>query len=158
MPIHTMDKRPLDEIDERLLLLLERNARESTTNLAKKVGLSRPAVHERIRRLEREGVVRGYTALLAAAAAPRQMAAHVLVSLEPRFHERIVETLSALPEVRRLTTVSGEYDLVAEVAVRDPAELDRLLTRIGKIPGIARTVTLVVLTSWVDRGRKIASE
>jgi DNA-binding Lrp family transcriptional regulator len=146
-----MERRALDDIDERLVALLVRNARESTTNLAKRVGLSRPAVHERIRRLERAGVLRGYTALVAGDAAPSGIRAQVLVSLEPRHQERILDSLSGLAEVRRLATVSGEYDVVAEVAVRDPGELDRLLTRIGRIPGIIRTVTLVTLTTSVDR-------
>ena len=52
-----------------------------------------------------------------------------------------------------MTGSSGEYDLVAEVAAQDSGELDRMLTRIGKIPGIARTVTLVVLTASLDRER-----
>jgi DNA-binding Lrp family transcriptional regulator len=148
-----MAVKPLDEIDERLLALLVRNARESTTNLAKRVGLSRPAVHDRIRRLERDRFIHGYTAITAREASRTTLRAQVLVALEPRYQERIAEAMAGLAEVRRLMTVSGEYDLVAEVAVQDSGELDRLLTRIGKIPGIARTVTLVVLTTSLDRER-----
>lgn len=148
-----MASRHLDEIDERLLALLVRNARESTTNLAKRVGLSRPAVHDRIRRLERDGFIHGYTTIVARDASRPMLRAQVLISLEPRYQERIVEAMSGLTEVRRLMTVSGEYDLVAEVAAQDSGELDRMLTRIGKIPGIARTVTLVVLTASLDRER-----
>lgn len=152
-----MASRHLDEIDERLLALLVRNARESTTNLAKRVGLSRPAVHDRIRRLERDGFIHGYTAIVAREAARPMLRAQVLISLEPRYQERIVEAMSGLADVRRLMTVSGEYDLVAEVAAQDSGELDRMLTRIGKIPGIARTVTLVVLTASLDRERPPAA-
>lgn len=144
---------PLDAIDEQLLTLLTRNARESTTNLAKKVGLSRPAVHERIRRLERDGVIRGYTALCAPAAVNAGLRAQVLIYLDARQQERVLEALSGYPEVRRLMTVSGEYDLVAELAARDPAELDRLLVKIGKVPGINKTITLLMLASRVDRDR-----
>jgi len=148
-----MTRRPLDAIDERLLALMSRNARESTTNLAKRVGLSRPAVHDRIRRLERDGFIHGYTAITSFPPSRSTLRAQVLVALEPRYQERILEAMAGLGEVRRVMTVSGEYDLVAEVAVQDSGELDRLLTRIGKIPGIARTVTLVVLTASLDRDR-----
>lgn len=143
--------RPLDEIDEQLIALLTRNGRESATTLAKKVGLSRPAVHARIRRLEVEGVIQGYTALCRAPGAGSGLRAEVLISLDPKFQDRILDALSAYPEVRRLATVSGEYDLIAELAVRDPGELDRLLTRIGKVPGITDTITLVLLATRVDR-------
>lgn len=148
-----MTRRPLDAVDERLLALMSRNARESTTNLAKRVGLSRPAVHDRIRRLERDGFIHGYTTITSSPPSRSTLRAQVLVALEPRFQERILEAMAGLGEVRRLMTVSGEYDLVAEVAVQDSGELDRLLTRIGKIPGIARTVTLVILTASLDRDR-----
>jgi DNA-binding Lrp family transcriptional regulator len=148
-----MAARHLDEIDERLLALLVRNARESTTNLAKRVGLSRPAVHDRILRLERDGFIHGYSAITPREASRSTLRAQVLIALEPRHQERILEAMTGLGEVRRLMTVSGEYDLVAEVAVQDSGELDRLLTRIGRIPGIARTVTLVVLTASLDRDR-----
>jgi DNA-binding Lrp family transcriptional regulator len=141
----------LDTIDEQLLALLTRNARESTTNLAKKVGLSRPAVHERIRRLERDGVIRGYTTLCAPGTVTSGLRAQVLIYLDPRQQERVLETLSGYPEVRRLMTVSGEYDLVAELAARDPAELDRLLVKIGKVPGVSKTITLLMLATRVDR-------
>ena len=144
-------ERPLDAIDEQLIALLTRNARESTTTLAKKVGLSRPAVHARIRRLEVDGVIQGYTALCRRPAGVAQLRAEVLISLDPKLQDRILDALSAYPEVRRLATVSGEYDLLAELAVRDTGELDRLLTRIGKVPGISDTITLVILATRVDR-------
>lgn len=143
--------RRLDDIDEQLVTLLTRNARESTTNLAKRVGLSRPAVHERIRRLEQDGFIQGYTTICARPGPSQGLRAEVLVSLDPKHQDRIVDTLSGYPEVRRLMVVSGEYDLVAELSVRDPAELDRMLGRIGKVPGVSKTITLLVLSLRLDR-------
>jgi DNA-binding Lrp family transcriptional regulator len=141
----------LDEIDSQLLTLLARNARESTTNLAKKVGLSRPAVHARIRRLEARGVIRGYTTIADRPDPHSGLRAQVLIALDPKHQDRVLDALAAYPEVRRLMSVSGEYDLVAEIEARNPAELDRWLVRIGKVPGVHKTVTLLVLATRVER-------
>jgi DNA-binding Lrp family transcriptional regulator len=145
-----MTTRQLDEIDLQLIALLKSNARESTSNLAKRVGLSRPAVHERVKRLERDQIIRGFT-ILTAQPSRETLRAHVLIHLDPKVQDRIEETLSRYPQIRQLTIVSGEYDLVCELAVRDAAELDSTLGKMGKIPGVEKTITLVILATPVAR-------
>lgn len=141
----------LDDTDERLISLLTRNARTPVATLAREVGLSRPAVHERLQRLERDGVIQGYT-VIAPVAGRRGLRVHVLVCLEPKVQDRVIDILSGIPALKRLFTVSGEYDLVLELAIEDAEELDRLLTKIGKVQGVTKTITLVNLSKRVDRG------
>lgn len=146
-----MTKRRLDAIDEQLLRALSDEARLPAAVLARRLGLSRSAVQERLKRLERDGVITGYTVRLAEPAAPQAFAAIVMVTLDPKLHDRAVEALRNLREVRRCLTVSGVYDLVVEIAAASPEALDEVLTRIGKLPGIARTTSSVVLSTKFDR-------
>jgi DNA-binding Lrp family transcriptional regulator len=147
-----MAKRVLDAVDERLISLLTHNARLPTAALARQLGLSRSAVQERLKRLERDGVVLGYTLVLADQSPPAAFAAHVMIRLEPKLHDRAIGALRGLPEVKSCRTVSGEWDLVAEVEAQSGVLLDDVLTRIGKLPGIARTTSAIVLTTKFDRG------
>jgi DNA-binding Lrp family transcriptional regulator len=145
-----MAKRALDDIDQRLLALLRANARLPAVTLARQLGLSRSAVQERMRRLERDGAIQGYTLVLGAAP-PDAVAAHVMIDLDPKLHDRAVAALRGMPEVRSCHTVSGAHDLVAHVAAANATELDEVLTRIGKLPGVARTTSSVLLATKWDR-------
>jgi DNA-binding Lrp family transcriptional regulator len=146
-----MANRSLDTTDEQLLSLLQANARLPAAALARRLGLSRSAVQERLKRLERDGVILGYSVLLAKPARPSPFAAHVMVTLEPKLHDRAITALRGMPDVRACHTVSGEYDLVIEVTAPSAEALDDILTRIGKLPGIARTTSSIVLSTKFDR-------
>ena len=145
-----MAERRLDQIDERLIALLRANARTPAALLSRQLGLSRSAVQDRMRRLERDGVLRGYTALLGEVPASPFLA-QVLVQLDPKLHDRAVSALRGMPEVLRCCTVSGEPDLVIEVTAPSADALDDVLTRIGKLYGVARTTSHVVLSTKWDR-------
>ena len=137
--------------DRRLLALLKANARESTASLARKLGLSRTTVQERIRRLERAGVIAGYTVRIADHTTRNVLAAQVLLCVDAKHSERVVAELRAMPHCTALRAVSGVFDYVATVEADTTAELDRWLDRIGQLPGIERTQTLVVLSTKFER-------
>jgi DNA-binding Lrp family transcriptional regulator len=145
-----MAKRALDETDQRLIALLRGNARLPAVSLARHLGLSRSAVQERMRRLEREGVIQGYTLVLGAAPSDI-VAAQVMIDLDPKLHDRAIAALRGMPEVMSCHTVSGAHDLVARVEAAGAAALDDVLTRIGKLPGVARTTSAVLLATKWDR-------
>ena len=136
----------MDDIDRELLDLLRKNAREPTASLARKLGLARSTVQERIARLERSGVIKGYTVALDPRAFEHRIQAIVMISTEPKQAERAVGELKRLGRLKSLVAVSGSYDLVATVESDTPALMDALLDRIGNIRGIARTVTSIVLS------------
>lgn len=137
---------PMRDTDSRLITLLKANAREPVASLARKLGLARSTVQERIARLEREGVVRGYTVLLSDETEARKLRAVVMIAADPRQADRIGAELKKMPEVRALSAVSGAYDMMAIVEAETPQRMDVALDRIGKAQGVARTVSSIVLS------------
>jgi len=146
-----MADRPLDPADRRLLALLQANAREPAASLARKLGLSRSAIQARIARLERDGVIKGYTARLASDADGSGIRAHVAMAVTPKSAERVVRALRGMPEVKSLSAVSGDYDLLAILAAETPARLDALLDEIGGLDGVERTTTSLMLNKHFER-------
>jgi DNA-binding Lrp family transcriptional regulator len=146
-----MARRSLDDTDRRLLALLSADARMPTALLARHVGLSRSAVQERLKRLERDGVIAGYTVTLGADLAAAGVSAQVMLTLDPKLQDRAVDALRGLPEVKSARTVSGRYDLVAEVTAPTAELLDAVLTRIGKLPGVTRTTSSILLSTKFQR-------
>ncbi|MEO7244076.1 MAG: Lrp/AsnC family transcriptional regulator [Rubrivivax sp.] len=143
---------PPDELDRRLIAALQVNARESTAALARRLGVARTTVLARIARLERGGVILGYTVRLAADADERSVQAWVGIVVDPKQARRVTERMAALPELRQLSSVSGEFDYLALLRTETTARLDALLDEIGAIDGVARTTSSVVLARRVDRG------
>jgi len=139
------------DADAKLLDLLRANAREPTASLARKLGLARSTVQERLARLEREGVVKGYTVRLADEAQGNRLRAVVMIETDPKQADRVSVELKKMPEVRSLAAVSGSYDLVAQVETDTAARIDALLDRIGRAPGVARTVSSIILSEKFSR-------
>lgn len=143
-------KRRLDETDRRLIAKLQENARIPTAALAREVGLSRSAVQERLERLEKSQTITGYTVQLGDAARP-VLLAEVMIQLEQKQSAGVVGTLQKIPHCIRCLAISGEYDLIAEVAADTPEELDGVLDRIGGLSGIKRTSSSIILSTKFDR-------
>ena len=142
---------PIRDSDSRLIALLKANAREPVASLARKLGLARSTVQERIARLEREGVIRGYTTLLSDETEARKLRAVVMIAADPRQADRIGAELKRMPEVRALSAVSGAYDMMAIVEGETPQRMDAALDRIGKATGVARTVSSIILSEKFSR-------
>jgi DNA-binding Lrp family transcriptional regulator len=142
----------LDELDQRLLALLQVNARESTAQLARRLGVARTTVLARLARLERQRVIAGYTVRLAADEDERSVQAFVGIVTDPKQAREVTRVLGALTELRQLSSVSGEFDYIALLRCETTARLDALLDRIGEIDGVTRTTSSVVLARRVDRG------
>ena len=102
-----MAKRNLDDTDRRLISLLRANARMPTAALGRHLGLSRSAVQERLKRLERDGVITGYTIVLGETAEHPGVSAHVLLTLDPKFQDRAMAALKGLPEVSSCYTATA---------------------------------------------------
>ena len=106
MPSKLPNRRITTE-QQRLLALLRRNARESTASLARKLGIARTTVAERIRRLEHDGVINGYTVRVTDAFARHRITAHVLINVNAKLSDRVVRELEASPHVRAVYALSG---------------------------------------------------
>ncbi len=139
----------MDATDVTILSLLQRDGREAWARIGERVGLTGPAVAERVRRLEQQGVIRGYAALLAPDPVGFPLAAFVSVTLETPHHRRaFLARVASLPEVQECLHVTGDDDYLLKVRCRGPADLDRLLTaQLKGGPGVVRTRTVIVLRS-----------
>lgn len=137
--------------DQQLLSLLRENARASTAEIARRLKLSRTTVQSRIDRLERDGVIAGYTVRVSDVAERGHIRAHIMIALAPRQMPAVVEALRAMPEVRDLHSVSGASDLVALVVTADVEAMDALTDAIGQIDGVERTTSAIILSTKFER-------
>lgn len=140
----------LDEIDRKLLELLARDARAPAAELARRAGVARSTAQARIERMERSGVIRGYT-VRADPDATATIRAYVLLQIEPRRTAAVTAKLTRMPEIESLHTTSGRWDMAAQVAGRSTALLDEALDRIGLIEGVRGMETLIQLSTKLDR-------
>ena len=137
--------------DEELIALLRVDAREPVASLARKLGLSRTTVQDRLRRLEQAGIISGYSLKLSRDVDSGGMRAFVTLSVEPRRQVDVGKTLARFPQIETLHTVSGKYDLVAQVRTNTSEDMDRLIDGVGLIPGVTRIETAVILSTKLDR-------
>ena len=137
--------------DQQLLSLLRENARASTAEISRRLKLSRTTVQSRIERLERQGVIGGYTVRVNDDAERGHIRAHIMITVLPKQMAAVVEALRAMPEVRALHSVSGPSDLVAMGVVPTVSEMDELTDRIGAIDGVERTTSSIILSAKFER-------
>ena len=141
----------MDAIDEKLLLALRENARASTARLARLVGRSRTSVQSRLERLEREGVIVGYSVRVAPEHELGAVRAHVMIKVGPKEARAVTAALKAIPQVRVLHSVSGDVDLIAVAATASVAEMDEVIDRIGALDGVERTTSSIILSTKFER-------
>jgi Lrp/AsnC family leucine-responsive transcriptional regulator len=146
----------LDQVDRRLLVALSRDGRRTAADLGKELGLSRQAVAERIRALERRGVIRGYRADVDPAALGLGVRAQVRISLDgsvARRKERdVLKRLTRHPMVRSVYRVSGEDCFVAEVVCRRIQDVSAILGDLKATRAVQSSRTAFVLEAVMEKG------
>ena len=141
----------MDFLDRQLIDALRSDGRASYAELARAVGLSSSAVHERVAKLESSGIILGYRAVVAPSAIGLGVTA--LVGIEPgetSTDAAVVGALKAMPEVESCYGVAGNEAFVVKVRVPTVDDLNLLLGRLRGIDGVARTRTTVVLATWFE--------
>ena len=141
----------MDDLDEHLLARLRENARAPVAELARALGLSRTTIQSRLARLERSGVIAGYSVRLANAYGATRVHAFIMLTVEPKQAAAVTAALRRMPGVRRLQSVSGPFDLIATVEAADVAEMDAAIDEIGAVKGVERTNSSIVLSTKFDR-------
>lgn len=134
---------PLDEVDRQILVLLSEDSRRSQRALARELGMSAPAVRDRIVRLERLGVIRGYGVRVDWSAAGYPMTVYLTITAAQGYQQNeVVDSIAGMPEVEWLDIVTGGIDMLARLRVRDHAHLRQVLVeQIWQIKGVQRTET-----------------
>ena len=140
----------IDEPDRHILKALADDARRSVAELGRQLGLARSTVQARLERMERAGIIEGYTLRLGAAARPA-VRATVLLTLEPRSEPEVLKRLSAMTEVDAVHTTSGRYDLMVQMSSATTEAINDALDRIVAARGVRSTESLIHLSTKLDR-------
>jgi DNA-binding Lrp family transcriptional regulator len=138
----------LDDTDTYLLALLQQDASRTTKELAAELGLSITPVHERIKRLEREDVIRGYVALVNRTKLGKTLMAICTISLKEHSRSAIDQfdhSIAHIPEVVECLNIAGQSDYVLKVVLRDMQEYQSFMLKLAELPSIATTQTSFVL-------------
>ena len=143
----------LDRTDLRLLEALQRNARSTYAELGALVNLKPPAVHDRVKRLEGRGFVKGYAAQLDAKRVGYELTAFVSAYCAPDLdYDAFTHASQTMPEILEIHSVAGDETYLLKVVTRSTGHLDDFLTRLKRIPGVARTRSTIVLSTPFERG------
>jgi Lrp/AsnC family leucine-responsive transcriptional regulator len=139
----------IDSHDRQLLALVQSNSRLSYAELGERVGLSASAVHDRLKKLQTQGVIHGFGARLDPRALGLELCAFIQVLIERPEHDGpFVAAMEALPEVLECHHITGDYGYLLKVRTHDARSLERLIAgSIKSLPGVVRTLTMVALST-----------
>ena len=143
---------PVEDIDRQIVDLLGRDGRMSYTDLGKSTGLSTSAVHQRVRRLEQRGVIRGYAAVVDAESVGLPLTAFISIRpIDPSAPDDAPERLRGLAEIEACHSVAGDESYILKVRVRAPSDLESLLARIRAEANVSTRTTIVLSTPYEQR-------
>ncbi|MGI5291072.1 Lrp/AsnC family transcriptional regulator [Nonomuraea polychroma] len=149
----------MEEIDRRIVTLLARDGRMSFTDLARETGLSVSAVHQRVRRLEKRGVLRGYAAIIDHDAIGLPLTAFVSIKpIDPAAPDDAPERLAHLAAIEACHSVAGDESYILKVRVASPVALEDLLQQIRAAANVSTRTTVVLSTPYEHRAPDVAPE
>lgn len=146
-----MSAAKLDSIDAKIVEELRLDARLPTAELARRVHLSRNAVRQRIERLERDGIIAGYTIDVASSKRPRATAIMMIYRRDRMRGAKVLDAIKKIPEVRACYIVSGEADLFVELAADTQERINAIWTELAAMPDVVDTKTSIILSSVLER-------
>ncbi|KGN42858.1 Lrp/AsnC family transcriptional regulator [Knoellia aerolata] len=139
----------MEDLDRKIVEQLSSDGRMSYTDLGRALGMSTSAVHQRVRRLEKRGVIKGYTARVDHAAVGVAMTAFISITpLDPAAPDDIPERIRDLHAVEECHSVAGDMNYILKVRVATPLELEELLARIRAAANVSTKTTVVLSTPW----------
>ncbi|RLK10338.1 Lrp/AsnC family transcriptional regulator [Ruegeria conchae] len=141
----------MDELDNRLLNALHRDARASLSELAELLGVTRTTVRSRLQRLKQSGEIVGFTVVTRQGVSESPVRGLMMLGIEGRGTERIRSRLAAMRQVRAVHSTNGSWDLIAEIGTDTLDELDEVLFQIRRMEGITRSETNLLLSTRKGR-------
>ncbi|MCC6046919.1 MAG: Lrp/AsnC family transcriptional regulator [Desulfurococcaceae archaeon] len=145
-----MPNRGLDEVDIKILSILQDNADLTYAEIARIVGVSTSTVFMRIKKLKEQGYIKRIVAEVNPELLGYKLKALVFLSIDVKKFNQVVEALRSMPQIKEIYDVTGEWTLVCTLLVKDHAELSKVLDAIGSIDGVESTSTLVVLRTMKE--------
>ncbi len=146
----------MDSLDLNIIRELQENARISTAELGRKIGLSTSATGERIAKLEREGIIKGYSAIIDAEKLGQDISAYILVPVGSIPIDVMAEEIAALPQVQECHKVTGNACFMVKVRAGSMAELERVIDSINR--AAPNTCSYLVLSTVKETGRVVLSD
>ncbi|NSW89412.1 MAG: Lrp/AsnC family transcriptional regulator [Firmicutes bacterium] len=138
----------MDSIDIRILKLLQKNARITASDIGSEIGLSVPAVSDRLKKLEASGIIQQYTTIINPKNLKKELTAIMFISLErPKFTERFVDYVKGEDEILECHYLAGDFDYALKIVTENTSTLESLLNRIKNVQGVQKTRTIVVLST-----------
>jgi Lrp/AsnC family leucine-responsive transcriptional regulator len=142
----------VEEIDRRIVQLLATDGRMSYTDIGRATGLSTSAAHQRVRRLEQRGIIRGYSAVVEASAVGLPLTAFVSIKpIDPSAPDDAAERLAGLAQIEACHSVAGDESYILKVRVAAPADLETLLAEIRATANVSTRTTVVLSTPYEAR-------
>lgn len=137
----------MDKLDHELITLLRHNGRRSISDLAIETCASRATIRNRIEKMEAEGTILGYTVILRADAVEAAIRGIMMIEIEGHVTDRVLKSLSGLPEISSIHTTNGRWDLIVELSAATLTDFDSILRRIRLVPGITGSETNLLLST-----------
>lgn len=144
-------ERRIDVLDRKILGELERDAAQSYVKLGEEVGLSAPAVHERVKKMRRNGTLRKVSAVIDPAAVDKRLLAFIHVDTVGWGKSQQLMQIADHPEVEEIHSVAGDACMLLKVRTRDTRDLESLLSKLYATPGVKATRSYVVLSTYLER-------
>ncbi len=138
----------MDDLDRRLISLLRANARTPIATLAKRLGVARGTIQNRLTRLERNGTIAGYTLRLKPDVGDSRVTALMTIAVSGNAADEVIDTLRGDPAVTTLHTTNGQWDIIAELQADTLEEFDKVIRRVRLIPDITHSETNLLLSSY----------
>lgn len=139
----------MKDLDNQIIALLKRNARMLVTQMARELGVSRVTIDAHIKKMETSGVISGYTVKLGTEEFRHKVSGWILISVQANKEEYAIEKMIGTPEITRLHTTNGKWDLAAEIQVPTLEHFDAVISKLRQIDGITETDTSLLLSSHI---------
>lgn len=138
----------MDNIDIKIISLLQQNARITASEISSEINLSVPAVSDRLKKLESSGIIQQYTAIVNPVQLGKQLTAIMFVSLErPKYTEKFIEFVEGQNDILECHYLAGDYDYSLKIITESTFTLEQLLNEIKAVPGVQKTKTTVALST-----------
>jgi len=135
----------LDEKDRKILRILVSNSRTPFSKIARELGLSEASIYVRIRKLEKMGILKGYTASIDLTKLGYSTRALIMLKLSPEKYREAISRIKVFSNTIDVYEITGEFHVVMKVVARSNEELSQLIDKLGSIPGVIETRTLYIL-------------
>lgn len=135
----------LDEVDRKILAILQKNSRTPLREISKRVGLAESTIYERIKKLKDNGVIEKFTVILNPESLGFTMLSFILIKSKAGMYAKVAREIMKYPEIVEIYETTGNYDMVVKIRTRNSDELNTFLDRVGEVEGVEATHTMVVL-------------